>query len=94
MNKLNQQQINFNLSRFSGWSFVNNSISKEFRFKDFIEALAFVNTVGLEAEKMDHHPDILMFGWNKVKITISTHDASGVTEKDFELVQKIEERLK
>jgi len=94
MNKLNQQQINSNLSKFSGWSFVNNSISKEFRFKDFIEALAFVNTVGLEAEKMDHHPDILMFGWNKVKITISTHDAGGVTEKDFELVQKIEERLK
>ena len=43
---------------------------------------------------MDPHPDILMFGWNNVKITISTHDAGGVTEKDFELVQKIEERLK
>lgn len=94
MSKLNQDQINFNLAKISGWNFENSSISKQFQFKDFIEALSFVNTVGLESEKMDHHPDILMFAWNKVKITISTHSASGVTEKDFELAQKIEERLK
>jgi 4a-hydroxytetrahydrobiopterin dehydratase len=94
MNKLNQDQINSNLTKFLGWSFENEAISKQFQFKDFIEALSFVNTVGLEAEKMDHHPDILMFAWNKIKITISTHSASGVTEKDFALAQKIEERIK
>ena len=94
MSKLNKDQINSKLSKFSGWSFVNESISKQFQFKDFIEALSFVNAVGLEAEKMDHHPDILMFEWNKVKITISTHSAGGVTEKDFSLAQKIEERIK
>ena len=94
MSKLNQKQINAKLSMFSGWSYENESISKQFQFKDFIEALSFVNAVGLEAEKMDHHPDILMFAWNKVKITISTHDAGGVTEKDFSLAQKIEERIK
>ena len=94
MGKLNQDQINSNLSKYSGWSFENNKILKEFQFKDFIEALSFVNAVGLESEKMDHHPDILMFEWNKVKITISTHSAGGVTEKDFELAQKIEERVK
>lgn len=94
LNKLNQEQINSNLNNLTGWSYLDNSISKEFRFKDFIEALSFVNAVGLESEKMDHHPDILMFAWNKVKITISTHSAGGVTENDFELAQKIEERLK
>ncbi len=94
MNKLNQDQINSNLTKFLGWSFENEAISKQFQFKDFIEALSFVNTVGLEAEKMDHHPDILMFAWNKIKITISTHSAGGVTEKDFALAQKIEERIK
>jgi len=94
MNKLNQQQINSDLTKFSGWSYENESISKEFQFKDFIEALSFVNAVGLESEKMDHHPDILMFAWNKVKIAISTHSAGGVTEKDFSLAQKIEERIK
>lgn len=94
MSKLNQDQIKTNLSKLSGWIFENESISKQFQFKDFIEALSFVNAVGLESEKMDHHPDILMFGWNKVKITISTHSAGGVTEKDFSLASKIEERIK
>ncbi len=94
MSKLNQNQINTNLSKLSGWIFENESILKQFQFKDFIEALSFVNAVGLESEKMDHHPDILMFGWNKVKITISTHNAGGVTEKDFSLASKIEERIK
>jgi len=94
MNKLNQDQINSNLKNLLGWSFENDSITKQFQFKDFIEALSFVNAVGLESEKIDHHPDILMFAWNKVKITISTHSAGGVTEKDFSLAQKIEERIK
>jgi 4a-hydroxytetrahydrobiopterin dehydratase len=94
MKKLNQKQINSKLSKFSGWTFENKSISKQFQFKDFIEASSFVTAVGMESEKMDHHPDILMFAWNKVKITISTHSAGGVTEKDFSLAQKIEERLK
>jgi 4a-hydroxytetrahydrobiopterin dehydratase len=94
MSKLNLEQINSNLTKFSGWSFENESISKQFQFKDFVESLSFVTSVGMESEKMDHHPDILMFGWNKVKITISTHSAGGVTEKDFSLAQKIEERLK
>jgi len=94
MSRLNQSQINSNISKLSGWSFENNSIQKQFQLKDFTEALSFVNAVGMESEKMDHHPDILMFAWNKVKITISTHSAGGVTEKDFQLAIKIEERLK
>jgi len=94
MSRLNQDQINSNLSKLSGWSFENDEIQKQFQLKDFIEALSFVNAVGMESEKMDHHPDILMFAWNKVKITISTHSAGSVTEKDFSLAQKIEDRLK
>jgi 4a-hydroxytetrahydrobiopterin dehydratase len=94
MSKLNQEQINSNLSKLFGWNYENEAILKQFQLKDFIEALSFVNAVGMEAEKMDHHPDILMFAWNKVKITISTHSAGGVTEKDFALAQKIEERIK
>ena len=94
MSKMSQKQIKSNLSKFPGWNLEKDAIVKQFKFKDFIEALSFVNAVGLEAEKMDHHPDILMFAWNKVKITISTHSAGGVTEKDFLLAQKIEERKK
>ncbi len=61
---------------------------------DFKSALDFVNKVGAEAESMDHHPDILMHSWNKVKISVNTHTEGGVTEKDFSLAGKIEEILK
>uniref|UniRef100_A0A832D0R5 Putative pterin-4-alpha-carbinolamine dehydratase n=1 Tax=Ignavibacterium album TaxID=591197 RepID=A0A832D0R5_9BACT len=94
MTALTNQQILEQLKLLNNWIYVNNSISKEFIFKDFIGAISFVNSVALEAEKMDHHPDILIYGWNKVKINISTHSAGGVTEKDFQLAQKIEERIK
>lgn len=94
MEKLSVDVITTRLDQLINWKFENDSIFKHFQFKDFIEALSFVNAIGLESEKMDHHPDILMFAWNKVKITISTHSAGGVTEKDFALAQKIEERLK
>ncbi|MFZ1517424.1 MAG: 4a-hydroxytetrahydrobiopterin dehydratase [Ignavibacteriaceae bacterium] len=94
MEKLSVDVITSRLHQLNNWKFENDSISKQFQFKDFIEALSFVNAVGLESEKMDHHPDILMFAWNKVKITISTHSAGGVTDKDFILAQKIEERTK
>ncbi|MEP0860749.1 MAG: 4a-hydroxytetrahydrobiopterin dehydratase [Ignavibacterium sp.] len=94
MTALTNQQIVEQLKSLKNWIYVNNSISKEFEFKDFIEAMAFVNSLALEAEKMDHHPDILIYGWNKVKINLSTHSAGGVTEKDFQLAKKIEERFK
>jgi len=94
MSLLSKDEIEKYLSNYSGWIFQNKAIEKQFQFKDFIEALSFVNAVGLEAEKMDHHPDILIYNWNKVKITISTHSAGSVTEKDFTLAQIIEERIK
>jgi 4a-hydroxytetrahydrobiopterin dehydratase len=94
MSKLSQKQIKSNLSKFPGWKLEKDSIVKQFKFKDFVESLSFVTAVGMEAEKMNHHPDILMSGWNKVKIILSTHDAGGVTAKDFSLAKKIEERIK
>ncbi|MGQ9642607.1 MAG: 4a-hydroxytetrahydrobiopterin dehydratase [Ignavibacterium sp.] len=94
MTALTNQQILEHLKSLNSWIYLNNSISKEYVFKDFIGAISFVNSVALEAEKMDHHPDILIYGWNKVKINLSTHSAGGVTEKDFQLAQKIEERIK
>ena len=87
---LNQNEINEKLSKVNGWKFENNQIGKEFELKDFKSALVFVNKVGAEAESLDHHPDILMHSWNKVKISISTHSEGGVTEKDFKLAANIE----
>jgi len=88
---LNQAEIIKNLSFLSGWVQEENQIVRLFQFKDFTEALSFVNKVGAEAEKMDHHPDIFIHSWNKVKITISTHSEGGITKKDFQLAEKIEE---
>jgi 4a-hydroxytetrahydrobiopterin dehydratase len=87
---LNKNEINTKLSGLSNWNYSNDQIGKEFQLKDFAEALLFVNKAGAFAEEMNHHPDILMHSWNKVKITISTHSEGGVTEKDFKLAEKIE----
>lgn len=94
MGLLAKEVIEKNLKQLTDWIYSNNQIEKEFSFKDFIEASSFVTSVGFEAEKMDHHPDILIHSWNKVKISISTHSEGGVTEKDFQLAKKIETRLK
>ena len=87
---LTQDEITKKLSSLSGWAQEGNQIAKQFQSKDFVEALAFVNKAGAEAEKMNHHPDIFIHSWNKVKITISTHSEGGITKKDFQLAEKIE----
>ena len=90
MTLLTQNEIRKNLSTLSGWTQEENQITKQFQLKDFAEALSFVNKLGAEAEKLDHHPDIFIHSWNKVKITISTHSEGGITKKDFQLAEKIE----
>ncbi|PJA99623.1 MAG: 4a-hydroxytetrahydrobiopterin dehydratase [Ignavibacteriales bacterium CG_4_9_14_3_um_filter_30_11] len=91
MSVLSEQEIKSNLSSMTDWMYVNKSITKEFVLKDFNEVLYFVNKIGRSAEAMNHHPNLFMHSWNKLKITISTHDKGGITEKDFELAKKIEE---
>ena len=73
-----------------GWSRKEDSIIKEFTLSDFSSALAFTVRIGIEAEKADHHPDIYLFSWNKVKIVLSTHSEGGITEKDISLAKVIE----
>ncbi|HVS79824.1 MAG TPA: 4a-hydroxytetrahydrobiopterin dehydratase [Candidatus Paceibacterota bacterium] len=74
-----------------GWKLVDNKeIRKEFAFKDFPEALAFVNKVGAIAETEGHHPNIFLHDWNKVDLTLSTHAIGGLSENDFILAAKID----
>jgi 4a-hydroxytetrahydrobiopterin dehydratase len=76
------------------WKESNNMLNKEFKFKDFSEAFAFMTRVALEAEKMDHHPRWTN-EYNKVEFWLSTHDAGDVvTEKDKELAKKIDALMK
>jgi len=90
MSLLNEEEITQKLSKLNRWEHEENQIIKQFQLKDFAEALSFVNKVGAVAEEMDHHPDIFIHSWNKVKITISTHSEGGITQKDFQLAEKIE----
>lgn len=90
MSLLNSNEIILNLKKVDNWSFDHNQIHCDYQFKDFKEALKFVNNIGEEAEKMNHHPDIFLHSWNNVKITLSTHSEGGVTEKDFRLAETID----
>jgi 4a-hydroxytetrahydrobiopterin dehydratase len=73
------------------WSLIDeHHLEKEFRFKNFREALSFTNRVGELAENQKHHPDICL-GWGRVKIKIWTHKIDGLTESDFILAAKVDE---
>ena len=69
------------------WTEVDGALQREFRFRDFREALRFVNRVGELAESVGHHPDIEL-GWGRVKLTIFTHKIGGLHESDFVLAAK------
>ncbi len=87
---LSKEEIEQNTRKLEGWNYTDSHIEKVYELKDFKSALGFINSIGEEAEKMDHHPDIFLHSYNKVKITLSTHSAGGVTGNDFKLAEKIE----
>lgn len=88
--KLSADELVEKLSEINSWERREEKIHKRFTFENFAESLDFVNKVGAIAEKNDHHPDIT-FGWGYAEIYLTTHDAGGLTEKDFDLAKKIEE---
>jgi len=90
MKLLSSEEIKEKLETLNGWFYIDGSIAKEFKLKSFADAVAFLVKVGFEAEKLDHHPDLLLHSWNKLKITLSTHSEGGVTENDFNLAQTID----
>jgi 4a-hydroxytetrahydrobiopterin dehydratase len=65
------------------WRLEREAIERDLRFDDFASAMAFVTRVADAAERANHHPDILVHGWNRVRLTLSTHSAGGVTEADL-----------
>ena len=87
MKKLTAPQIKSALKRTPGWNKNGKVISRTFAFKDFPAAIRFVNAVARLAEAAWHHPDIDI-RWNKVTLVLTTHDAGGLTRKDFALAKK------
>jgi len=91
MAKLNASQIKAALATVPDWSKRGKTIARTFGFKDFPAAIKFVNTVAKLAEKAWHHPDIDI-RWNKVTLVLTTHDAGGLTDKDFALAKKFDQK--
>ena len=86
LGKLSESQVEDELGKYPEWSEVNGQIQRTYQFDDFDASMAFVNRVAEYAEQAQHHPDILI-RYNKVTLTVSTHDAGGITHKDFELAK-------
>jgi len=72
------------------WRREGQSLVRDLKLADFKEAIAFVNRVADAAEEANHHPDILVHGWNQVRLTLSTHSAGGITENDLALAARID----
>src|SRR5665811_183957 len=83
---LNDDEIASRLKRLP-WEREGDEIVRERRFDDFAEAIAFVNRVAEVAEEANHHPDIFVHGWNKVKLSLCNHSAGGLTEMDFAMAR-------
>jgi 4a-hydroxytetrahydrobiopterin dehydratase len=82
MAKIAADEARTRLQKLPGWELQNDAISRQFTFKGFPEAIAFVVRLSFEAEAADHHPDILI-NYKRVRLTYSTHSENGLTDKDF-----------
>lgn len=83
-------EIQLFMSELPLWTLNGNTIVREIVMSNFVAAVGAINSIAILAEIADHHPDILLYGWNKLRITLSTHDKGGLTKLDFELAKKID----
>jgi 4a-hydroxytetrahydrobiopterin dehydratase len=86
---LSDAEIDSRLSDLE-WTRAGNEIVRDLKFADFAAALAFVNRVADAAEEANHHPDILVHGWNKVRLSLTNHSAGGLTPVDFEMAARFD----
>ncbi|MCY3916842.1 MAG: 4a-hydroxytetrahydrobiopterin dehydratase [Chloroflexi bacterium] len=87
---LSDAEIKAGLAKLNGWARDGDELVKEFRFDNYLAGLAFAAGVGVIAEGLNHHPDLLI-GWRRVKVSFTTHDAGGkITAKDFAAAEAID----
>ena len=89
MKKLDERSIKERLDKLDGWDYKDNAIHTSFEFENFKEAFATMTRIAFEAELQQHHPEWTNV-YNTLNISLSTHDAGGLTEKDFKLAHTIE----
>jgi len=88
--KLSENAISAGLNDLPGWSLENAKLHREYKFANFAEAFGFMTSAAIEAEKMDHHPEWFNV-YNRVRVHLTTHDAGGVTQLDFDLARRMNE---
>lgn len=86
---LSESEIEARLADLDGWSLASGKLHREFRFANFVEAFGFMAQVALSAEKLDHHPEWSNV-YDRVEVDLTTHDAKGITELDFELAARMD----
>lgn len=86
--RLEKDQIVARLHEIEGWGLNDGKLRREYQFADFVEAFGFMTRVAILAEKAGHHPAWFNV-WNRVQIDLSTHECSGISERDFELAKAI-----
>ncbi len=89
-NLLTKEEIKIKMEDFPLWELKDNTIIKEIVAINFVSAVGVINSISIFAEILDHHPNILLYSWNKLRITLTTDDMGGLTKLDFELAKKIE----
>ena len=87
MPALTTKEVRQHLKTVPRWSLRAQTIIRSFKFEGFLESIAFVNRIARQAQKMNHHPDIVI-RYNKVTLKLTTHDEGGITGKDFSLAQQ------
>jgi len=90
---LSEGEILNYLEDFPLWIRNGKVIERNYVAANFVAAVGLINAIAIYAEAMDHHPDIYLYGWNKLRITLTTHDKDGLTELDFTLAKKIDNLL-
>ncbi len=88
MTRLSEQEITQQIKSLPEWTLEGKELRRTFQFKNFVEAIDFVNRLVEPAETAGHHPD-LAISYNKVTVSLTTHDAGGLTQKDFDLAKTI-----
>lgn len=89
---LSEIEVQDGLSRLDGWELRDGRLRKQFTFRTFLRAIAFVNSVAYQAESAGHHPDITI-NYNKVTLRLITHSEGALTDRDFALAQDIDAKL-
>lgn len=87
--RLNSDEVSQNLEGLSGWEVKDGELRKIFQFGAYLDGVEFARSCGELAEKMNHHPDLLI-QWRKVAVSIVTHSAGGLTELDFDYARRVE----